>query len=678
MATNVSFNQLAVIGAGTMGSGIAQKMASEGFQVFLVDIDDEKVQRGLDGIRETLNAGVSRGIFDSGKVDEIISRLIGTSDWSQLADVDLVVEAVFEDRGVKQKVFKRLEEVCRPDTIFGTNTSSFSVTEMARDLQHPERFIGLHYFFHPAMNRLVEVVPGKQTSDSVNDVTWALQEQMGKIPISSADAYGFVVNRFFAPWLNEAIRLLEEGVADIPTIEAAAREFFGVGMGPFELMNVTGIPILLHVCNTLSANGPFYAPADLLKKKIEQGDLWNLSGSADQSRFKAVNERLMGATVLIVATLVEEGVSTIEDVDIGARVGLRWPLGPFELINRIGVSKGADSAKAVADAWSLDLPDLLAQQANLGEEFPIRLVNSVIKDGVATVTINRPDAMNALNEKVFDQLSREFKCVANNPEVTGIVIAGTGKAFIAGADIRFFIRNIENNDLQRTYDFTQRGQELLKSIDNCPKPVVARMHGLALGGGLEIALACDHIVASDKALVAFPETGIGIYPGLGGTQRTSRRVGVGIAKYLVLSGQMLSAEEAAKIGLIDAVVPIAELDSAVFTALSKGIVENRQSKSVPEEYQPIAEYFEGNRLDEIVAGNCKAEEFDAQKLAGRLKKKAPIAMAMAEDIIERGADLLLEQGLELELDGLLEIFATSDAYIGLQSIGGKPATFSGR
>src|SRR6056300_1069251 len=281
MATNVSFNQLAVIGAGTMGSGIAQKMASEGFQVFLVDIDDEKVQRGLDGIRETLNAGVSRGIFDSGKVDEIISRLIGTSDWSQLADVDLVVEAVFEDRGVKQKVFKRLEEVCRPDTIFGTNTSSFSVTEMARDLQHPERFIGLHYFFHPAMNRLVEVVPGKQTSDSVNDVTWALQEQMGKIPISSADAYGFVVNRFFAPWLNEAIRLLEEGVADIPTIEAAAREFFGVGMGPFELMNVTGIPILLHVCNTLSANGPFYAPADLLKKKIEQGDLWNLSGSAD-------------------------------------------------------------------------------------------------------------------------------------------------------------------------------------------------------------------------------------------------------------------------------------------------------------------------------------------------------------------------------------------------------------
>lgn len=678
MANDFSFNQLAVIGAGTMGSGIAQKMATEGFQVFLVDIDDEKVKLGLNGIRETLEAGVARGIFGSDKVEEIMSRLIGTSDWSDLADVDLVVEAVFEDRGVKQSVFKRLEEVCRTDTILGTNTSSFSVTEMANDLQHPERFIGLHYFFHPAMNRLVEVVPGEQTSSEVNEATWALQEQMGKIPISSADAYGFVVNRFFAPWLNESIRVLEEGIADIPTIEAAAKEFFGVGMGPFELMNVTGIPILLHVCNTLSAFGPFYGPAELLKQKIGEGGLWDLSGEADSSKFDAVNERMMGATALIVTSLVEEGVSTIEDVDIGARVGLRWPIGPYELINRIGVSKVAGYARSLAEMWSINVPGMLEQQANIGQDFPIQLVSSVIRDGVATVTVNRPDAMNALNENVVDQFAKVFNCVANNPEVTGIVIAGTGKAFIAGADIRFFIRNIENNDIQRTYDFTQKGQELLKAIDSCSKPVVARMHGLALGGGMEVALACDHIIASDKAFVAFPETGIGIYPGLGGTQRTSRRIGVALAKYLVLSGQTLSAEEAAKIGLIDAVVPIAELDSAVAAALAKGTVENRQPKAIPESYQPVAACFANHSLDQILAGECEsAAGFNAQKLVGRLQKKAPIAMEMADDIVQRGADLPLDQGLQLEMDGLFKIFGTHDAYIGLQSVGGKPATFAG-
>lgn len=677
MAIDFSFSQLAVIGAGTMGSGIAQKMATEGFRVYLVDIDEAKVQLGLKGIRETLEAGVSRGIFGPEKVEEIMSRLVGTSDWSDLADVDLVVEAVFEDQEVKAKVFTRLEEVCRADTILGTNTSSFSVTEMAEKLQRPERFIGLHYFFHPAMNRLVEVVPGANTSAEVNQATWALQEQMGKIPISSADSYGFVVNRFFAPWLNEAIRVLEEGIADIPTIEAAAKEYFGVGMGPFELMNVTGIPILLHVCNTLSANGPFYGPAELLKTKIEEGGLWDLDGSADRSRFDAVNERLMGATTLIVAALIEEGVSTIEDVDIGARVGLRWPVGPFELINQVGVEKAAGYARSIADGWSISLPGMLKRQSSIGQDFPIQLVKSEIQDGIATLTVNRPDAMNALNEKVVDQFSAAFNSVADDPKVAGIVIAATGKAFIAGADIRFFIRNIENKNIQRTYDFTRKGQDLLKVIDSCSKPVVARMHGLALGGGLEIALACDHIVAADKAFVAFPETGIGIYPGLGGTQRTSRRVGVGLAKYLVLSGQTLSAEEAVKIGLIDAVVPIAELDAAVASALAKGTVESRQPSSVPEDYQSIATCFEDNSLDQILAGECGCEGVGIQKLVGRFKKKAPIALAMAEDIIVRGAAMPLEQGLELEMEGLFEIFGTNDALKGLHSVGGKPATFAG-
>ena len=156
------------------------------------------------------------------------------------------MEAVFEDLEVKRTVFRRLSEHCAPNAILATNTSSFYVRDLTDAIEHPERLVGLHYFYHPAKNRLVEVVPTEATSEEARARAWELQEALGKTPIACADAPGFVVNRYFVPWLNEAVRLLEEKVADIATIEAAAKAGFRIGMGPFELMNVTGVPIAMH------------------------------------------------------------------------------------------------------------------------------------------------------------------------------------------------------------------------------------------------------------------------------------------------------------------------------------------------------------------------------------------------------------------------------------------------
>jgi enoyl-CoA hydratase/3-hydroxyacyl-CoA dehydrogenase len=279
------FRTLAVIGAGNMGSGIAQKMATEGFPVILVDVDEEQVARGLGILDRTLAQGVERKIFKPPQAEEIRARVRGTADWSELADVDLVVEAVFEDRAVKKQVFERLDEVCRPDAALATNTSSLSVTELASATRRPERVLGLHYFYHPAKNRLVEVIPGERTDPSLLRRSWALQEQIGKTPIASADRAGFVVNRFFVPWLNEAVRCLEEGRADLATIEEAAKRAFGVGMGPFELMNVTGIPIALHAATTLGqAFGPLYAPAAALARQVESGASWDRGTASSQVR----------------------------------------------------------------------------------------------------------------------------------------------------------------------------------------------------------------------------------------------------------------------------------------------------------------------------------------------------------------------------------------------------------
>ena len=673
------FERLAVVGAGNMGSGIAQKMAAEGFAVTLVDLDDERVGRGLTIIEKTLAEGVARRIFTAADAAATLARVTGTSRFDDLRGVDLVVEAVFEDFAVKTGVFRRLDEVCGEQAILATNTSSYAVSELAAATRHPQRVLGLHYFFHPAKNRLVEVIAGKATDPRSYRRAWRLQEALGKTPIASSDSYGFIVNRFFVPWLTESVRMLEEGVADVPTIDAAAKRAFGIGMGPFELMNVTGIPIALHAATTLGkAFGPLYEPPALLGTQAESGRLWDLSGPADAAAAGMVGDRLAAAVFTIAAALVDEGVGTIEDTDIGARVGLRWRRGPFEMMNHAGIARANELVTGYADRWKIAVPRTVAGQSRAGTPFRFNLVRSDVVNGVATITINRPDALNALNEDVVDQLETAFDTAASDPAVTGIVIAGAGKAFVAGADIRFFVRNIESGNLDRIAAFTEQGQALLRRIETCGKPVVARVHGLAL--------ACHAIVATPKATFSFPETGIGIYPGLGGTQRTPRRVGTGLAKWLILTGQTIDATEAHAIGLIDRVVPYDQLDAAIAEAVGAGRAE--LPRSTPVSHRLMAELFDGIKAENVSSGGVSpvpsgAEMPSEEDLArvnqalARLSRKAPIAMRLAADLIEQSASVPIEEGLRLELSHLREIFSTRDAYEGLSSLGKRPPKFQG-
>ena len=677
---NRPFRKLGVVGAGNMGSGIAQKMATEGFDVVMVELDLEQVDRGLRIVRETLEQGVERGVFRPEQAEAIRGRIEGTTDWGRLADADLVVEAVFEDRAVKKDVFSRLDDVCAPEALLATNTSSLSVTDLASSTRHPERVLGLHYFYHPAKNRLVEVVPGEATSPENVRRAWGLQEQIGKTPIASLDRPGFVVNRYFVPWVNEAVRLLEEGVADLATLEQAAKEAFGVGMGPFELMNVTGVPIALHAATTLGETlGPFYAPSARLRKQVESGESWSLNGQPDPSGFETVAERMRAVTFLVAASLVAEGVGTVEDTDIGARVGLRWPQGPFEMMNAFGVECVPELVESLAERWNLPVPEILEKHARSVKPFYFRLVRSETRDGIVTLTVNRPDAMNALNESVVAQLHDRFLQALSDPEVRGIVIAGAGKAFVAGADIRFFVECIDRKHLEGIVEFTRAGQALLDDIGRSPKPVVARLDGLALGGGLELALACDTVVATPGSAMAFPETGLGIYPGLGGTQRTRRKIGIGLTKWLVFTGELLSAGDAAAIGLVDRVVAHHEIDDAIEEAVEAGTETPPDRPALPERFVILEEFFRDHTADDLREG--RADTRDDESLVRAMKRvgtKAPIALQVAETLITDGADRPLEEGLQMELDHVVKIFKTRDAYEGLSSLGKKKPFFEGR
>jgi enoyl-CoA hydratase/3-hydroxyacyl-CoA dehydrogenase len=400
-----------------------------------------------------------------------------------------------------------------------------------------------------------------------------------------------------------------------------------------------------------------------------------LTGAVDASRFGAIVDRLAGVAFYVAGALVDEGIGTIEDADIGARVGLRWRRGPFEMMNQRGIREAASLASDVARGWNMRLPDTLLRQAAFNQPFHLKLVTRTIVEGIATIAINRPAALNALNEQVMEQLADLFALSAADPAVQGIVIAGTGKAFVAGADIRFFVKNIESKNIARIVSFTKTGQDILSALERCPKPVVARVHGLALGGGVELALACHYIVATPKASFAFPETGIGIYPGLGGTQRTTHRIGKGLAKWLVLTGQSIAAEEALAIGLVDAVVAHEALDEEIRKFVMRGRPADRQPRPVSAAHTAVAEFFERGGVP--AARDTTPDDPRVASALRRIDSKAPLALRVAAELIEKGEGLPIRQGLGLELERLEEIFSTADAYEGLSSVGRRPPVFKG-
>ena len=674
-------NKIGVIGAGNMGSGIAQKIAQEGINVVLVDITDEFVERGLGIIKQLLGEGVERKIFAPGQIKEVLSRITGTTDFTAVADAGLVIEAVFEDKQVKSDLFKKLDQLCDRKTILATNTSSFFVHEFAAQTSRPDRFIGLHYFYHPAKNRLLEVIPHEGTSAETLEKSLLLAKLHAKTSIVVKDAPGFAVNRFFVPFLNEAARMLEEGVANIPTIEEAAKQAFKIGMGPFELMNVTGIPIAVHASTTLGNElGPFYATADILSAQKDKNENWDLTGEVDNSKIGAAADRFYGVCLGVAAALVDEGVASIEDTDRGAKIGLRWVMGPFEIINKIGVDKTHAAVEAITQKYvDFEMPQILARQKELGTPFDFRFVDLEIKDHIATITLNRPEAMNALNEAVVSQLDERFSEAEKNPAVKAIVLRGAGKAFVAGADIRYFVQKIKLDQIQDIIAFTRKGHELFLRIENSAKPTIAVLDGLSMGGGSELALACQAIIATPAGSLGFPETGIGIYPGLGGMLRTARMAGPELAKYYVFTGATISAQDAQDLGIATELVSPAEVDVTIKKLASQAMPDKYRRRDIPDKLKPLAMVCDEKNVTRLLSG--QPLQGVSGELAARTARligfKAPLALKVSNEIIDRQTNKSIVGAMEIELGRLNEIFSTADALEGLSSLGRKRPEFKG-
>ncbi|MDG4841284.1 3-hydroxyacyl-CoA dehydrogenase family protein [Micromonospora sp. WMMD967] len=273
--------RLAVVGAGLMGSGIAQVAAQAGWQVTLRDLDDAATDRGLGGIRKSLEKFAEKGRIEASEVEATLARITPTTDLEAAADADIVVEAVFERLEIKHEVFRALDKICKSDAVLATNTSAIPVTQIAAVTERPEAVVGTHFFSPVPMMQLCELVRGYKTSDATLDTARAFAEEIGKtVVVVNRDIAGFVTTRLISALVVEAVKLVESGVVSAEDLDTACRLGFGHAMGPLATTDLTGVDVLLHASKNIytdTADEKFFPP-ELLQRMVTAGDLGRKTG----------------------------------------------------------------------------------------------------------------------------------------------------------------------------------------------------------------------------------------------------------------------------------------------------------------------------------------------------------------------------------------------------------------
>ena len=272
--------KIGVLGTGTMGAGIIQVCAQKGYEVVMRARHESSIEKGLATVKKNLDKMVAKGKIEQAEADEIFGRVHGSTDINIIADADLVIEAATEDMEAKKALFAQLNEICKPDTIIATNTSSLSITEIAVASGRPDKVIGMHFFNPVPAMKLVEIICGLTTSEETKATILELTQILGKTPVEVAEAPGFVVNRILVPMINEGIGIYADGIASVEGIDTAMKLGANHPMGPLELGDLIGLDVVLAICDVLYTEfgNPKYAAHPLLRKMVRAGKLGRKTG----------------------------------------------------------------------------------------------------------------------------------------------------------------------------------------------------------------------------------------------------------------------------------------------------------------------------------------------------------------------------------------------------------------
>ena len=570
--------RIAVLGAGVMGHGIAQVSASAGYQVVVRDISQEFLDKGREAIKSSLGRFVKRERLSQSQADEILGRIRFTTSLDEaVSNANLVIEAVPEIMDLKRRVWAEVDELAPRDAILATNTSSLSITEMARHVSHPERFLGMHFFNPPVLMKLVEVNQGEQTSPEVVNTVMEIARRMRKTPVwVRKDSPGFIVNRVLITYLNEAAKLLDQ--YSVRQIDSAMQHRAGMPLGPFMLCDLIGLDIVVNILRTFESKwGEYYTPDGRLLELVKSGKLGRKTGegfykydvrpSVKEEEGEGFDVQLLLKPFVAEAEkLLEEGVASKEDIETAVKLGCNLAWGPFEI-----KEKGF----------------------NLGED-----VIAEKQKGVLWITLNRPSKLNSLTLDMLDQISTLLAKAEKDSEVKVIAFKGAGdRAFCAGADVSQF-PSLTKSGAQK---LSEKGHNVFKQIINCSKPTIAVIHGYCLGGGNELAMACDYRLASEAASFGQPEITLGLIPGWGGTYLLPKLIGPARALELISTGRRISAKEAEKIGLVTKVFEASEFNEKVEEFISN------IARGPPLALKSVKQLLKGKELEE--AFKMETEEF---------------------------------------------------------------------
>ena len=644
---------ITVLGAGAMGAQIAALAAEAGYFVVVRDIETKFLDRGRQLITDGWEKRVKRGELTAEKKNELVGRLSFIVDVKEaVKNADLVIEAVPEIMDLKKKVAKEVSEVAPDDMVFATNTSSLSIAEIAQASKHPERVVGTHYFNPPSFMPLLEIVHGKVTTEEAIKVAENVAKAMKRTVIHVKDVPGFVANRIFCVMSNESDWAIAHNEAKTALeVDSALKFKLGLPMGLLELEDTLGggvIDVEYHVMEYFAETlDKSYHAAPLLESLYKSHDFGKKTGKGyydwtnGQTNEIPMNAGINFDPICVLACGVNESAKLIEmvattrdEIDVAVLLGLNFPRGILRMADSEGIDNIVNELNRLYSTYKEErykpssvLTKLVAE-GKLGRKtgegfysygfgkFEFVKLTTNKETRVTRLVLNRAHRANSLNMDFVAEINKALDEIENDNNVRCVIISGAGSNFCGGADVSAFASGKMDNALK----FSDKGQTLFTRMEVFPKPIIAAINGAAMGGGLELALACDIRIMSRKAQLRFPELTLGLTPGWGGTQRAIRLIGGTHTKEMVLLGDPVTPDKAMEWGLVNYVAE-------------------------PDKFEAF--------VDEIAA---------------KLANGAPLAQKMAKALLYYGAQGDQRTGAFIETEAAASLSLTKDLNEGITSL----------